>query len=234
MPQNRSSAPPVMTWGKAAPVLAISLIFDALRFLFEWFVFFGPALAAIYCTAEVNAAIGTTVAGVAGKVVAGGCAVVAGAAGVLASEVTAVFGLVMAMVIGFAGWLAIGIIMLVSNGRVLRENLLLFVGSLAVSQVPFVNSLPALTAATWRMYHRQIQTEKAALEKWKREDAAAQLQMRNQQALQTRQIQQAQQAQIEEEQAVQGELDIQEQVAEQEDRALEESDEIPDETRKAA
>ena len=56
-----------MTWGKALPLLIVAGIFDVIRIFFEWFVFFGPALGAVACTAGVNSVVGTTVAATAGK-----------------------------------------------------------------------------------------------------------------------------------------------------------------------
>jgi hypothetical protein len=213
MPQKRSNQPPeVMTWGKATPVLVIAVLFDALRLLFEWFWFFGPALAAIACTLGVNSFFGISIAGVVGKVVAAGCTVAAGVVGVASLEVSATFGTVMAMAVGFMGWLTVGIILLATNARIFKENLLWFVGALLISEVPIVGSIPAITIAVWRMYSQQIKTEKAALAKWKKGNAQAQLQERNQQAAQIMQIQAIQQAQFEQEQAANAEQFAEEEI----------------------
>jgi hypothetical protein len=188
MPKKTDTAlPKTMTWGRAAPVLALCFVFDALRFIFEMFWFFGPALAAFACTLGVNSTIGTTVASVAGKLVGAACGAAATAGGILGAEVIAPFGIVMAMAVGFAGWIAIGLITLMTNARMLQEermNILWFMGSLATSEVPFIGALPALTITMVRLYHAQIKKEKAVLKKHLKQQAAEQVRDRQQQAAQ--------------------------------------------------
>jgi len=206
-----------MTWGKASPALVLAAIFDALRFMFTWFVFFGPALAGIICTIQASDSIGTTAGGLL-------CGAGATAVGVLGSEMIAPFGIMMAMVTGFAGWLVVLIWLLVMNTRIFKENSLWFASSLLVSEVPFVNSLPAITIAVWRMYSHQINIEKAILKKYEQEQAAAQLQERRQQEIQMMQFQMNQTTQSEEQEAAND--------ATYAETANDE--EIPDEAREAA
>ncbi len=222
MPQKRiSEPPPVMTWSRATPVLAIAVVFDALRLLFEWFWFFGPALLALYCAHEVGGVV------LIGGLLTKACVVGATALGVAAVEATAVFGTVMAMLVGFAGWLTVGIILLVSNGRILKSNFLSFAVSLLVSEVPIVGSIPAITIVVWRMYSRQIKSDAMAMRKWETEQAALQLQERNQQALTLMQIQAAEQqadeeesfAEEQEQQDVEDELNAEVQEAASDDEA---------------
>ncbi len=183
----------MMTWGKAAPVLVISAIFDAVRFMFEWFIFFGPALAAVACTvAGSNTAIGSAVGTLAVGTV---CTAAAGVAGFFGIEVIGPFGIIMAMATGLAGWLTVGLILIMFNGRIFKENALGFAASLLVSEIPFVGSIPAITIAVWRMYHHQIKLEKAALEKYEKEQTATRLQQRNQQTAELMQARSAQLAQ---------------------------------------
>lgn len=161
-----------MTWGKAAPVLALCVAFDLLRTFFSLFWLFGPALGAAYCTSTVNIAAGTDIAGGAGQVVAGLCTGVAVAAGVAFSAAITWFGVIMAMAIGLFGWLLVYTILIVSNGRIFRENsssILMTLLSLGTSELPFINALPALTLTTGRLYHTQIKMEKKRLQKWKQE-----------------------------------------------------------------
>lgn len=195
-----------MTWGKATPVLVVAAVFDALRLLCEFLWFFGPAIAAIACTAGVNNFLGATISGVIGKAVAAGCGLAAAAAGVIGIEVTGPLSIVMADAVGFMGWLVVGALLLTTNPRIFKENLLWIVGSLFASEIPFVGALPALTVAVWRMYRNQIKTEKAELADWEKKNAAAQLQERNQRAAQVIQIQAMQQAQFEEQEAEEEEM----------------------------
>ncbi len=180
--RNNPEPPEVMTWGKALPVLVIAAVFDALRFMFEWFIIFGPAIAAAYCTAKGSSYIGITASGVL-------CSTGAAVGGFFGAAFIGPFGMVMAIVTGFAGWLAVLIILLIFNGRIFKENALWFGVSLLISEMPFIGSIPAITIAVWRMHSHQIKIEKAALKKWEKENANAQLQERRQQQV-------AQQAQL--------------------------------------
>ena len=213
--KRNSDPPPVMTWTKATPVLAVAILFDALRLLFEWFWFFGPALAALYCANKVGGVE------LVGGLLTKACVIGATALGFAAVEVTSVFGTVMAMAVGFAGWLTVGIIILISNGRMLRANIFSFVASLLVSEIPIIGSIPAITIAVWRMYGRQIKTDRAAMKKWEAGQANIRLQEQNQQAMALLQIQAGEQQAADEEsyaeeQAAQDELGAEAQFEEQE------------------
>ncbi len=182
-PRNNKKPPEVMTWGKATPALVISVIFDALRLMFEMFWFFGPALAAVICTVKAG---GSSVAG-------GVCTLVAGAAGFFGAGAIETFGVVMAMATGLAGWLTVGLVLMIFNGRIFKENAIWFAGSLLVSETPIIGSVPALTITVWRMHSNQIRIEKEAYKKWEKENADAQAQERNRQNAQLMQARAAQQ-----------------------------------------
>ena len=222
-----SEPPPVMTLTKAAPVLAIVLVFYALRFLFEQFWFFGPALAAIYCTSTVNVALGTSITtGIAGQAVAVGCSTVAAVAGAAISEATTAFGNVMAIAIGFLGSLTVWLTIMLTNPRILKERttVVKFVASGAVSEIPIIGSLPAFEVTILLMYLFQIKKEKMALKKWQEEQKQLQLQERNQKMLEFKQTYASQQIEAENEEQNQEILEFQQ--AQQE--------EIPEEVREAA
>jgi len=177
--RNSSNPPKVMTWPKAAPILVIAAIFDLVRIFFEFFWFFGPALTAAYCTLKVSGAAGTTVGGF----LCGAAATVAGVAGFAAIEV---FGIVMAMAVGLLGWMTIGIFLLRSNPRIFKENadaFLMFAGSLLVSEIPIIGTIPAPTFVLWRLYRMQIHKDKKALQKFEEEQAGSQIQQQQQVAM---------------------------------------------------
>lgn len=160
-----------MTWAKASPVLAVCVAFDALRMFFEQFWFFGPALAAAACTGVVSSVVGKL-----GGLTAAACTAGGGVLGYFGAGPIEAFGVIMAMAVGLMGWLAIGLMLIVSNARIFEENAghaLWFAGSLLVSEVPIVGTIPALTIVVWRMYHVQIKKETAALQKYESEQAAA-------------------------------------------------------------
>ena len=176
MIQNKSSAPPqTMTWSKASPVLVVAVIVDLARAFFEMFWFFGPAIAAMGCTGVVNNFIGTSVASVVGKVVAVTCTGAAGAAGFFGSEVTIVFGTIMAIAVGLMGFIVLGILILTTNARLFRVNMtgsLWFLGGLAISEIPFIGTFPAFSVILWKLYRKQIKIEGTALKKYQAEQAA--------------------------------------------------------------
>lgn len=165
MPANRASGrgapPPVMTWRKAAPVLAIAAVFDALRFLFEWFVFFGPALAGVGCTYLTGGTVATGIL----------CGAAATGGGVAAAPALEAFGIVMAMATGLLGWLSIALILLKGNARIFRENFIWFAGSLLGSEVPILGSVPFMTLILWKMYRTQIRKERAELKLYEAAEA---------------------------------------------------------------
>ena len=173
---------------KASPVLILSFIFDALRFMFSQFWFFGPVLIGIGTSAVVG--------GVTGKV----AGVIAGGASVLGAPELQIFGIVMAMAVGLLGWLTIGLLLIITNARIFKENAgntLWFIASLGISEIPFIGALPALTGTVVKMYSTQIKKEKAMLRKYEKEQDAVQLQERKQQAAELMQVRAAQLAQDE-------------------------------------
>lgn len=160
-----------MTWGKAVPILLISIVFDLLRFIFEQFWFFGPTMAATACTAAGN------------KFVEGVCVGTAVITGFLGSEAIAAFGVIMAMVIGLLGWMTIGLALVMTNPRIFKENgssVLHFALGLFISEIPIIGSVPALTIALAKMYHSQIKQEKEELAHYEK-GRAAELQTERQQ-----------------------------------------------------
>ena len=192
MPQKRNNPkpPPAMTWGRAALVLATAIVLDLMRIFFEFFWFFGPATGAAYCTVKTGSSAVTDTL----------CGAVAGVAGFAASPVTTWFGVVMAMAVGFASFLILGFWILLTNRRLFTANalgMLQFVSGFGVAEIPFLGTIPSFSIILFRLYARQISTEKKELKKWESENAARLQQEREQQMIQIAQIKQLQEAQIE-------------------------------------
>ena len=163
-----------MMWGKAMPVIVIAVVFDLMRIFFQQFWFFGPAVAAVGCTAGVNSIVETTIAETAGKAVAIGCGAVAGAAGFYGVGVFETFGVIMAMAVGLAGFLTLGIWIAASDSRLFKVNKsgwLWLTGGLGVAEIPFIGTFPAFSVVLWILYRRQIKIEKAGLKRWQQEQA---------------------------------------------------------------
>lgn len=187
MARSRPSTtpPPVMTWGRAAPLIGLAAAFDLVRIFFLGIVFFGPAMLAAACTYETSGAVSTISFGLLGtKTAALGCVggVLAGVAAanlVTAGGVTAAlgfFGYIMGTSIAFMGWCTLGIIIALTNRRLIVANAKALIPTLigfGVTQLPFINFLPALTGTTARLYHTQIKTERAAYAAWETATAAA-------------------------------------------------------------
>lgn len=175
-----------MTWGKAAFVLALCVVFDALSAFFGAFWLTGPLLGIGLCVG--------TVQGVAGEYVgvvtsAGACTVLVKGLQIAAdfftlggaSAAMMTFGAVMAMLVGFLAWGTVGFLLVLTNRRVFKENfgqILWLVGGLAIDQIPIVNTIPALTPVVWKLYRAQIKKEKSALAAYERQKAEIEAQER--------------------------------------------------------
>lgn len=178
-------------------MLIVCIIFDLVRGFFEFFWFFGPALAAVACTAGVNDVIGASIAtGFAGKAVAAGCAAIAGVAGFFGAGPLTAFGVVMAMAVGLAGWGTVTLILAITNPRIWKSDVWNWAWSLfglGIAEAPFLGTIPMLTITHIRLYAGQIHTDKAALKKYQKEQAKVtavqQRQQQNQQAIQLMQAQ---------------------------------------------
>jgi len=157
-----------MTWGKAVPVLALCLVFDLLGLIFQFFWFFGPILLGVAAGAWWGS---TLVGGVVGGGTTAGT-VVGAATGFFGGIALGVFGVIMAIVVGFAGWLVVGLLLLVMNHRIFKANekaILWVLFGLGVDMVPFVGALPGITGVVTKLYYTQIKKEKAALATWRAE-----------------------------------------------------------------
>ena len=187
-PKNSRAEPPeVMTWMRAAPILAVGFVFDAVRFLFQQFWFFGPALAAAYCTASAGATVSKWTLGLLGTKTAGAaCSAVVGTAGFFGEPVLMAFGFIMALAVGLMGWLTVGLLLIRTNGRIFKEHAghsLWLLASLSISEIPIIGSIPALTITMVKIYRVQIKADKEALKKYEKENAAARSQERRQEVV---------------------------------------------------
>jgi hypothetical protein len=174
-----------MTWMGAFPILVIAGIFDLLRLFFEQFWFFGPALAAVYCTSKVSGVVGTTIGGLI-------CTAGAGAVGYVGSGAIESFGVVMAMAVGLFGWMTVGLMLIMMNGRIFKENeyhSLWFAFSLLIGEVPIIGSFPALIVIIWKMYGTQIKKDEILMKKYWKETEEARLREQNQKIAEFQQTQ---------------------------------------------
>lgn len=223
MPQNssrtrQSSTPPeVMTWRKASLILILAVVFDVTRAFFQFFWFFGPALAAAYCAMKAAGILSTWTLGILGaKTAAALCAGAAAAAGAAAIAATAPIGVILAEAVGLIGFLTLGLIVIMTNARIVKSVASApwyFAGAFAFGEVPFLGALPVFSITLWRLYRSQIHAETAALKAWERERADQLKAERDQQGA-AQAAQQAESVQMGEQNAAANE----EQFAEQEQR----------------
>lgn len=221
--KKSSAPPPVMTWMRAAPVLAVCFVFDALRFIFEQFWFFGPAFIGVATNAALHGGILGKMAGV----------LVGGIAAFVGGPFFVIFGVVMAMAVGLMGWMIVGLMLLLTNARLFKENAgstLWFVFSLGISEIPFIDSLPVLTVIMARMYHSQIKKERAALKAYENEQAGLLRAEQAQQAAEIMQVRATELAQAEQQEAEEDDA-LYEQATNDE---LYDDGEIPESVRKRA
>ncbi len=195
MPRNKPSPePPVMTRREEVPVIAAAILLDAIRIFFEFFWFFGPALAAIYCTVKATNIVTTISIGLLGAKTAGViCSTIALAAGTAAIEVTAAISVVMSDASGLAAFLILGLWVVWTNKRIFKTAAtapLWFAGAFLLSELPFIGALPSFTFVLWRLYGAQIKAETAAHQKWEQENADRLQQEQNQQITRLAQMQQ--------------------------------------------
>jgi hypothetical protein len=241
MPLTRSSSKPpkVMTWPKASKTLMVAGISDALRYFFLMFWFFAPAIAVVYCSAKVDGVLQNWTAGMLGaKTAAVACTTAVGGTivgltaitGGLSAEAVEAFGTIMAMAVGFLGWLTVTLMVVLTDMRTFKENpssaLWVFAGLTA-----------SVFLMAWRVYAAQIKREKAAYKKWEKENAAVLQEQRNEQVARATLLEQEQQTQSAQEQAANNEQYAQEQKRAEQEAANDDaygSQQSPDELDKAA
>ena len=163
-------APKVMSWWNPAAILAlmVALGFDAIRAFFEWLGFALPALGGVITGAIANYFLGS----VAGYI-AGGVTAVAG--GVFVGPELEGFGLIMAEVIGLAGFFAILGLLFFTNARIFKANetaLFWLLITFVVTEVPFLDTVPMLGVFVWHMYRTQISKEREARAGWQARNEA--------------------------------------------------------------
>ncbi|MFA6519336.1 MAG: hypothetical protein WCT41_00715 [Candidatus Paceibacterota bacterium] len=234
MPQKKiKPEPPMMTRSKSMPIIVAAVLFDLMRGFFTLFWFFGPALAALYCTVKGGEIASSVTFGLLGtKTAAALCSAAAITGGTAISAFTAPFGIIMADAVGLFGFLVLGMWIVMTNMRILKAvetGPIQFAGAFAVAEIPFLGALPVFSFILWRLYGAQIRTEEAAHKKWEKETADARLQERNQQQSQLLQIQAAQQMQFAQQEAANDAVYAQ---AANDERYADE--EIPEKVRKAA
>lgn len=225
MPQSKASStpPPAMTWPKAIPVIGLAGAFDALRIFFELFWFFGPAVAGFYCTSVLSGGLSTWTFGLLGtKTAAAICAAGAVAGGAVLAQPLIALGVVMAMAVGFIGFLVLGFVVITKNPRLVSANAsgaVWLIGSFALSELPLVGAIPSYSMALAKLYHTQIKKEQAALKAWQKAHAGELLRARQEQAAE---LMQMQTAQLQEQEAANDAL-YDEQIQEQEAADIEEA-----------
>lgn len=175
----------------------VSAVFDGLRFVCDWLFIFGPLLVGAGAGVLANVAAGGGTAGHVAGVVAGVVGV--GGTTFFGDEALAPLGEILGVVVGILGWLTVGLLLMISNPRIFKENaghLLWTLLNFLVSELPLVGGLPLLTARVWTLYSAQIKKEKKALQDFKTNQVASIRSEQQQRAIQMMQTRVAQQLQL--------------------------------------
>lgn len=198
-----------MTRAKEVRLLAIAIVFDALKFMFVWFWFFAPFIIG----AVANTAAG---GGIAGKI-AGFLGIGVGAA---ISPAIGAIGIVLAMAVGALGWMVLITVMAMSGIPLLAGNsrrfLKMFVAFCA-SEAPFLDMIPAFTPFIFSVIREERAADKKALAAHRAEQAAAMRQsqraayMQQQQMMEVEVAKQEQQTEQAEQEAADAEAETQRQ-----------------------
>lgn len=176
-----SNTPPkVMTWAAAAPILMWALIFDGVRALFEYIGIFAPIAAGLVTNAVASSYLPSWLP-FHDTLASASAWLIGGATAIFASPELEGFGMLMALILGFAGWMLIGIMILLTNARIFKESamtLIVMILGAALTEVPLLDGLPLITGTLWAMYSRQISTEKKQFRRWQRQQAKRQEQQK--------------------------------------------------------
>ncbi len=209
-----------MSGWKRVVSYAIAATFDFLKLIFTFLLFSGPFIAAeaakMYAESK---GVPSWLTGVVWYFTAGGTVAIE----VLQPEIAGVieaFGILMAMVIGFAGglFMAIWFWIFCKIQPWKKNSSILWMGlGWIASMVPFVNLLPTLSISAWRIVADQLKADREELKNWKAANAQ-QLEEQNQ----------VRQAQIMQGQAVQALAFAQTQAA------ANDNEEIPEQLSRAA
>lgn len=165
-----------MTRARSLPIVLVSLFFDALRLVFNWFWFFGPLL--------VGAGVGTLVGSVAGTTLGTAAGAVAGLAAGAGIAVFETIGIMLAFLTDLLGWLTVWLLLMILNHRIFKANggsLSVLLG-IIIGGIPFIGSIPVQSVMIWRMYGVQIKNEREDLQRWEQENAIMLIQQRRDQA----------------------------------------------------
>lgn len=176
-PRGRAQATPRkgMTWLKATIVLIVTVIFDALRFIFVMLVFTLPfiigAVAAAY--ASNTSWLSWAPSWVIGLATSIGIATLE-VFNPEAIPAIAAFGVLMASIIGFIGFLFVLGMLLAMRVKLTPHNQLWLGLAFVGGVTPFGNALPSLTPITLKIVRRQMRDDKKAHALYLKQQAALQ------------------------------------------------------------
>lgn len=161
-----------MSWWKTLMVFSIAIIFDFLKFIFSIFLIAAPFIAGYLAKEYADAhRVPEWISNLIGLVVGGGPATLEILFPPIAAAFAA-FGAMMAIVMGFSGWLLLCVVFFVFGVNVFApKHLLKTLLGLGASIIPFVNMFPMLTFKTWGHVRAARHEDKEALKKWEADSA---------------------------------------------------------------
>lgn len=167
---------PKMPLSKTVLALSLAGLFDLLKLACSFFVFLGPVFAGLLAASWVESKTGGLGSTVAGWFGAGAGAAVGVGTGVLALQVYAALGIVLAMTIALFGWLFFIVWFWLSGISLFSKSsrLIATVAGWVTSEIPFVGGLPTFTASISRIVFDVRREDKEDLSRWQAEMAGRQ------------------------------------------------------------
>ncbi len=172
MPREEALPPepkPKMPARKAVFAILLAVLFDALKFVCNFLIFFAPLIAGFLAGVYASSSGLPSWASGAIGVIAGGSTAVLEAAG--GAAVVGVVGAIMSVIIGFMGWLFFIVWFLITNVPMLTSprRFLKIVWGFVTSSVPILNALPSFTIFIGRIILDVRKEDRAARKTWDEE-----------------------------------------------------------------
>lgn len=167
MPPSLQPPKQKMPGWRAAFSYAFAVVFDALKFIFDIFIFAAPVLAGIAAkiyaeTSNLPGFVGNALAFAAGSSVA--------VAELFVGTAVLAFGVLMAMAVSFFGWLFLSLwFVTASINPFSRRRVFATMLGLGASIVPFLNILPTFTPTVWYIVRSVRREDREARKKWEKE-----------------------------------------------------------------
>ena len=173
---------------------SLAVLFDVAKLFFVLLIVTGPALLGLAANVYVGG-------GTLGKIAAAGATATAGIVEVFvpgAASAVATFGAITAIMIGFAGWSIVVVIMLFSGIHLLggrQHTFLRVLGGWIVSEIPFLGAIPTFTPTIFFILRDEKNAYRKALQKYKEQEQAQRIEQQQEYLARVQQLRMQQEMQ---------------------------------------